>query len=594
MFMNLIAVALVLIIGFVWMNRGIFNSMLHALCAFVAGAIAFAVWEPLAVMLVNASPERGFFSFLEGIAWGVALIIPFAVVMLLLRLTMDKLIPNNIKNSSTVDRIGGAAFGLVTGVISTGILVIGIGNMRLSTDFMKYQPLWYSTDRATGAGSLVQSDTLWVPVDSIVAKLYGKLSQGTMSSEQPLAYWYPELELTGFASRVSPEGMGRNALRPEDFIVKGAYIVGPKEGTNPNELLQIEDSPKPQRYVDINGDAVPSGRIFGYVVEFEPGSKERGKKGAGQLIISNGQVRMLAKDDSTDETFTIFPLAAISESSKPGQFGRWRYDAEGVFISSTGGKSKVPIGFEFLVPKGTTPVALFVKNIRVATAELPNTVEYPSISQRDQLVRDGAILQGKQAEAITYNTEYTVTANPIGENSFVDTTARMLDVLPISSARRGLTVDDDGLVIGGQGIWDVKEEVGRNNAGPSKKLRVERYAAADDQALVKLDVSPGSPFGFLSEAAQISPLDQHLTLIDSLGNEYEAIGFEYKDNTNMEIRVTRGTPLSGIEDTPTLSTTRVDQKLRLVFIVTKGVEIEKFVIGDVQIARFSPPIKGGG
>lgn len=590
MFMNILIVILVLVIGYAWMVRGVFSAMLHALCAIIAGAIAFGFWEPLSLMLVNASPERGFFSFLESIAWGVALIVPFAVIMLLLRLATDKLIPGNIKNAGIVDYTGGAVFGIVTGVICTGVLAIGIGNMRVSTEFLGYQPLWYSADRATGAGSLVKSDSLWVPVDSVVSKMYGNLSQGSMSSAEPLAYWYPELELTGFASRVSPEGMGRNALRPEDFNLRGTYTVGPEQGTQVSELLKI-DGDVTQRYVDINNESVTTGRVFGYVIEFEPSAKERGRKGAGQLVVSNGQIRMLA-ENAAGETFTIFPNAVISESSEPGQFGRWRFDAADVFINSTGGKSKVTMGFEFVVPSGSTPAAIFVKNIRIDSDEFPNAVSYPNVSRRDRLVRTGSILRSNKAE-VEYNTEYTVTYNPSESNTgYVNTSARLLEILPLTSARRGMTIEDNGnLIVGGQGTYDVKEEVGRKNAGTSKELRVERYAVGNDQAIVKLDVGSESPFGFLTEGVQVAPLDQPLVLLDTMGNEYEAVGYEYMDSSIMELRYTLGNTLTGIDDTPSLSTTRADQRLRIIFIVTKGVELDRFVIGDMVIARFTPPIE---
>ena len=588
MILNIIVVILVLSIGYAWMNRGIFNAMLHTLCALAAGAIAFAVWEPLSVMLVNASPERGFFSFLEGAAWGVSLVIPFVVAFILLRVISDKVVPNNIKNSRLVDYIGGAAFGLVTGIISIGILVIGVGNMRLPTNFLGYQPLWYSADRATGAGSLVKTDKLWIPVDSLVATVYGKLSNGAMSTSQPLAYWYPELRLTGFASRVSPEGAARNAMRIKDFNMRGTYTVGPDEGAQMSELLKL-DGNSTQRYVDINNEPVSTGKLYGYVIEFEAGAKERGEKGAGQLIISNGHVRMLV-EKSDGSTETIFPAAVISESSNPGEFGRWRFDANDVYVSSTGGSSKVPMGFEFVVPSGSTPVALYVKNLRVDTAELPKPVNYRTTSRRDLSVRSGAILKGKGDE-VTYNTQNAVTVSGTDTNAnLVTTSPRMLEVLAISVARRGLTVDDDNEVVGGQGTYLV-EEAGRRNAPTSKNLRVERYGVGPGQTLIKLDVSAGTPFGFLSTPVQTAPLDQPLRLLDTNGNEYEAIGYEYIDNTNYEVRYTRGSTLTGIEDTPSLSTTRDDQKLLILFIVTKGVEIDRFVIDDMVIAKFSPVIE---
>ena len=180
------------------------------------------------------------------------------------------------------------------------------------------------------------------------------------------------------------------------------------------------------------------------------------------------------------------------------------------------------------------------------------------------------------------------------ENRFVDTTSRLLEILPISAARRGMTIDDDNHIVAGQGTYDVKEEVGRRNAGTSKNLRVERYAVAEDQAMIKLEVSADSPFGFLSEGAQVAPLDEPLVLLDTLGNEYEAVGYEYIDSSIMELRYTLGNTLTGIEDTPSLSTTRADQRLRIIFVITDGVEIDRFVIGDMVLAEFNPNLSSQG
>ncbi|MCR9076136.1 MAG: hypothetical protein NXI07_08855, partial [bacterium] len=208
----------------------------------------------------------------------------------------------------------------------------------------------------------------------------------------------------------------------------------------------------------------------------------------------------------------------------------------------------------------------------------------------------GSILRGNKAE-VEYNTEYTVNYDwTSGENRYVDTTSRLLEILPISAARRGMTIDDENHIVAGQGTYDVKAEVGRRNAGTSKNLRVERYAVAEDQAMIKLEVSADSPFGFLSEGAQVAPLDEPLVLLDTLGNEYEAVGYEYIDGSIMELRYTLGNTLTGIEDTPSLSTTRADQRLRIIFVITDGVEIDRFVIGDMVLAQFNPNLasQGGG
>lgn len=588
--MNIIVILLVLGIAYAWMIRGAFNSMIHLLCVIVAGAIAFAFWETLSVMLIGMSPERGFFSFLESVAWGVSLLVPFVVSLLILRTITDKLIPSNINNAKVIDYAGGAIFGLSTGVISAGILVIGISTLRLSTNFFGYQPAWYSTDRATGAGSIVKNDKLWIPVDNLTSKLYGILSTGSFGTNEPLSKWYPELELVGFTTRVSPgDGAGRNAISPDDFKIKSTYIVGNENGsTSINELLKDSRDEKSQKYSDVNNETVSNGYIAGYVVEFEPGAKERGKKG-GQLIISNAQYRLLVEDNDGN-TKSVFPVAMISESSRSNQFGRWRFDAENIFITSVGGQSRVQAAFEFVIPQGFQPIAFFAKNIRVNAESMPDPIEYADVSKRDLVVLDGAILKGDTGSRKLDTSKAVQYAFP-QTTKHINNSLRFGTMVASQAARRGLTLSDDNEIIDGESIFDAKLDIGRTNAPQSRKLRVEKYAVAEGQALVRVEVGFESEIGLASEAASEAPLDQPFLLIDTKGNEYEAIGYEYKDSKVFQVRYTRGSTLTGIEDTPTLSRSRDDQTLVLLFIVSTKIELSHFTIGDIAIAELVPPMR---
>ncbi len=589
MILNIIVVIFVLGVGYAWMIRGMFNAFIHLLCAIAAGAIAFAFWEMLAIKLIELSPERGFFSFLEGISWGVALVVPFVIVFLLLRVLTDKLIPSNIRNATVIDYAGGGICGLATGVLCAGILVLGIQSMRLPTDFLGYQPLAYSEDRAKGDGSLVRADTLWIPVDQLTAMAYQQLSIGTMSTGEPLAKWYPELELVGTASRISPKnGSGRNAITPDDFTIKSTYIVGDPKGTESlADLLVDAREDRPQKYIDIDSETVSKGYLAGYVVEFQPGAKERGKKG-GQLVVSNGQFRLLVEDDAGN-TKTVFPIATISESSKPDEYGRWRFDSKDVFITSVGGKSRVPMAFEFVVPQGFSPVAFYAKNIRVMADALPEPIEFSSPSQRDGLVRSGAILKGESFATRKLITTNTLTYDPTGQPSLVSKSTKLSKMMSTQVARRGFTLNEKNEVVDGEGEWLVKTEVGRKNAPTGKSLRVERYTVDRGQVLIRVKVGPESEIGLLSEASRDAPLDQPLLLIDDKGNEYEAVGFEYVDAEIFHARLTRGSTLTGVQDIPGLSRSRDDQDLTLLFVVTEGIKITHYTIGDVAIAEFVPP-----
>lgn len=590
MFMNLLVIVFVLGIAYTWTVRGVFNAMVHAMCVLFAGAIAFAVWEPLALLLLGASGSP----IVEGMAWGVALIVPFVIAMVVLRIITDKVITSNIKSAKAIDYGGGAVFGLVSSILTAGILVIATGYMRLPSSFLGYQPVWYAEDRA-GAGSLIENQRLWIPVDTITAGIYQNLSNGSMASAEPLAKWYPDLTLTGFSARINPgEGAARNAITKDAFEVQSSYIIG-----NTNGSTERSDTIGDQVYMTIRGENAKSieGYIAGYVVEFGPKAKEKGDKG-GQVVVSNGQIRLLTQNNDDGSTNTIFPLAVISESSEQGKYGRWIFDGDDVFITSTGGKSRVPMGFEFYVPADETPLALYVKNIRVPVDSMDEAKEFKSASERNRLVTTGRVLTGDQVTR-KFDLSNAVTIDPTQNTQ--DSGARFGDSIGtvISSQiakQRGLSVNDDNHVTQGEAKFDLGEEVGRTNAPQGKKLRVDKFWYGQGLSMVQVKVGSNAEGGMLSEAAKnIAPVDEPFMLVDSNNNEYEAVGYVYEDQASQifELRYTPGSTLTGLNESgfPRISQSKDGQKLSLIFLVSSGIEIKYFTIGDTVLMRFNPGLE---
>lgn len=581
MFMNILVIIFVLSVSYAWMTRGIFNAMIHSLCVLFAGAVAFAVWEPLAMILLGLSKA----AFVEGAAWGIALIVPFIIMMLVLRVITDKVITGNIQNIKALDYAGGAVFGVVSSVLTAGVMVIGIGYMRLPSTFLGYQPVWYAEDRA-GAGSLVENDKLWIPVDSITAMVYKNLSTGSMSSGEPLKKWYPDLTLTGFAARINPgEGAARNAITKDAFEVVSSYTVG-----QPTDAMSL--SAGEHKFMNTQGKAISpqnAGHVAGYVVEFGPEAKEKGGKG-GQVVISNGQVRLLT-EQTDGTTHTIFPIATISESSKEGQFGRWMFDSEDLFITSSGGKSRVPMGFEFFIPADQTPLALYVKNIRVPVGDIKDPTEFATISARDKLVRSGQLLTGERVERDFDLSDAVIVAGNAGDTRFSNSVGQVMPSQLVK--QRGIKINDENLITEGIAKFRM-EEIGRKNAPQVKSLRVERFWFGDGQAMIQVPVGSGIEGGFLSEAARKANPDEPFMLIDTNGNEYEAVGYLSEDPSTelFEIRYTPGSTLSGQNESglPRISQSKEGQNLSLLFLISSKVEIQYFTIGDVVLIHFDPPL----
>jgi len=74
---SLIGFAIVLLIAYWWLGAGALGGFLHFACVVIAGAIAFAAWEPVAYLLI-AGPMGGY-------AKGVSLLGIFIVSLLVLR-----------------------------------------------------------------------------------------------------------------------------------------------------------------------------------------------------------------------------------------------------------------------------------------------------------------------------------------------------------------------------------------------------------------------------------------------------------------------------------------------------------------------------
>jgi hypothetical protein len=550
MFMNIIVIIFVLGIGYTWMSRGAFNAMIQALCVFFAGAIAFAVWEPLAHILLGLSDN----AILEGSAWGVSLILPFAIVMLVLRVAADKVLRANLRNATAVDYGLGAVFGLTASGLTAGVLVIGIGYMRLPTTFLGYQPVWYAEDRS-GAGSIVENQKLWVPVDTLTAMVYKNLSVGSMSSGEPLKKWYPDLTLTGFAARINPgDGAARNAITEEGFKVLSSYRVGETNGSTEKEKTIGE-----QKFFGMDGKSVGAGYLAGYVTEHTDGS-----------------------------THTIFPIATISESSKQGQYGRWEFDSPDLFITSVGGKSRVPMGFEFFVPADEKPLALYVKGIRVPVSDMQESSAFNTAEAREKLIQSGSLLTGNRVKRKFDLSEAVVVDESQTSARFGNSLGTVISSQLVK--QRGIKIDSNNLINGGRAEFDSSEETGRSNVSQDKKLRVDKLLVGEGQQMVQVKVGTGETGGFLSEAGKLADPDEPFMLIDINDNEYEAVGYLYEDSTNnlFEVRYTTGDTLRGLNENglPRISRSKEGQQLTLLFLISTNIEIKYFTIGDVVMVHY--------
>ena len=587
--LNMIVVAMVGFIAYMWSQEGLFSAFIHFVCTVIAGAVALAVWEPLAYLMLGVR---------EDIAWSVSLAIPFLVTLGLVRVVMDKAIPHSVKFNHMVNVAGGGAFGAGAGVIAVGILVISMGFLRMPSDFLGYKPINYDAQ-----GNLHRTGGLWLPVDKLTAKLYERLSVAGFATATPLATMAPDIHEQAALMRITFDDRARNTISPEDFVAIGKYTV---TAATPRELFEdslfvVDGQKQTQQVRDLNGDPFGGGStLTGVVLKFEPGAKESG----GQVVLGAGQIRLLC-EDRDGIVIGVHPIAVISQAKGDALvFGRFRFDAKEVFSASVGANATPTIAYEFPVPAGATPTHLMLKNVRVRMDSIPvlklgDGGDTISTVQRDEAVTDQSLLAGAtlvESEADAVGGGQTIALNRGGvvlpgddQNelrlSGVRVSTKLRDGFSRSD-KGSLEIDEDKKIVRGERTF------AKLGGSIPPKLRVIEFATSFDTTLVQIQVDTSGRLSILGKALDAAQGVVPPVLIASDGQRFQVVGYIHKHSRGVTIRYDRGNPIRGLSQIPQISRSKPDERLTLLFLVSKGrgVAIETFQIGNVAIATFSPPL----
>lgn len=609
MILSFVAIGLIGILGWVWLTRGFFSAFLHLLCTVAAGAMAFAVWEPVAYLLLDVSPERGFFGrAISSTAWGVGLVLPFAAFLALLRVAVDKAIPANATAGDLPNYIGGAICGALAGVITVGILVIGIGSLRLSTDWLGHQRITFNqTD-----GGLERTSRLLFPVDDIVGGVYSRLSLTTFRADgqNSLARLHPAVADVAATSRMSlGSGRGRNTYRPGDFEVIGHYAVGVDEsrllldGLSLPDLLRDQHGETPQRVASLDGQPFPpNSHVEGFVVQYQATATE---DGSSQIVSTPGQIRLVLESRRGGESKAVHPIAVISRADPqalPGEgrgsdrirYIRYRADSRGFHLPSVVADSRPRKAYEFVIPSGYRPKALYIKNVRSRVGEPGQFFE--SVATRDSAINAGALMQGFDSEPMDDSRARVVSIPERSSDIGIDVGSSLRQRFSIIQVGQhsGLELADNNDIIEGSRTFTPDQLEG--TVGLEQSLRITHLQTEDRGAVVQVVLADprlgdNLAINLARPPASEAPLNEPIYLIDTSGIRYGAIGYFYRDREQARLRYTRGNQLRGLDELPsTPSIAQRDQRITLLFYVTSGSDIEAFAIGNTVIAKFDPPI----
>ncbi|MEM1213563.1 MAG: hypothetical protein AAGI68_14845 [Planctomycetota bacterium] len=216
---NVILLVFVLGMAFLWATYGLFSALIQLGIVIAAGAIAFAVWEPLAAVLLGRMPAM---------AWGVALLAPFVLLLIGLRVASDKLVKANVQTNNLLNQAGGAVVGAAAGYLAAGIALLGIAHLPMGEKILGYQPF-----QAAGFTTEASPDAdLWtgLQADRTASAFFTTLSAGAFSptlSDASLATHRPNPYEAAHRTRLGPDPAAATTVAPDAVEVLGLVTASP-------------------------------------------------------------------------------------------------------------------------------------------------------------------------------------------------------------------------------------------------------------------------------------------------------------------------------------------------------------------------------
>lgn len=586
MILNILVVLIMIVITMLWgirgKGRGLFSSLLTFGCVIVAGAIAFGLWEPIVYgALLDWRPD---------LAWGLGLALPFAVSLAILRLVVELTVPKNVKVDDLSNFVGGAVLGFGSAVITTGILVMSLGSVNFGPKFLGFEPI----DQQNG--NLVYSSGLWIPVDEWTSALYAHMSAYSFSTKDPMAIHAPDLyeqiamnRLVYSKDATKGRQLARNDIKPDEAAVVGAYTGAKLSDFLTSATVQVARfQPK-----GMDGDPFPADtRMQGYVVQFQPGAREKG----GQVVVGPGQVRLVYRKHAASRTGgAIHPHAIISDpEANAGNKVWFPRNAGDLFVPSVGGESTATMAFEFALPKDAVPVDLIIKGTRFPLVDdngvpMIEATEFASASQRDAAIIGGDLFAASATSRIDPNSlDRSVAVQATSGISLSNRLGRR--IINVTTGVPGtLALDEDNNILSGK-----CELLNRDlaNRGLDPNNRIDGFAKGRDTAVLQIELAVDGNNQSMGNVVQAQGLTGKPVVFDDQGRAYDAIGYIYSDGVRTHISFQPGAPLTSMSQIEgQLTPSARDQTLILIFRPTTGITLRGFAIGDTLVGEFTQLVR---
>jgi len=575
MLANTLLVILLLLIMAVWGHYGMFSALLHLLATITAGALALALWEPLVLGLLTKV------SGLTEYAWGVGLLGPFVVLLILARLAFDKLVRADVEFPQIADLIGGGFFGLVSGTLTLGLAVIGLGFLPLGTEIAGYKPLVVD-----GRGQVERNDRLLIPVDQWAATFFARLSGGSFYSGHPLAEQMPDLARRAELFRLHPD-MNATVTANPDLVDLGSYWTHPLPLADVHPIidhtLTSSDTSLDQMVMI---ETIVSDSQDTYV--WPPFDTDR------RLRLAPTQVRLLTRRQPGG-TQVHAPRALVFVDAR-GVRQFVPVDSGGVLAESTPAGKQI-VGWVFLLPEGRDPQFLLFRQLRLPMPPLSeartearvvtNALGTPkAVLDAEAKARADAKAAAAAVGLGTGDGPVSL-APPVGgvKTGSQPERIRLTNELPsmINSNKSAR------LEIHNQMIYSGRDTVRSPTSRTPKNFQVRRIYVHPDQACIRLKLDTETVYSTLGRARALAAKVHSMFLTDDVNQPHAPIGYVWrKGNGDQEINIPKQQRISSAVQLPTDAMSEGDA-LYLYFAIGRNVSIISYTLGP-RSWDLTPPI----
>lgn len=402
MWFSLFSIVLIMAMTFFQGLQGLFSALIHCLLTILAAALAFGFYEDLYYgILMQYQPDHG---------RGIALMAIFLIALLVLRTLFDMLIKGNMRFPIYVDRGVGGALGLISALITVGMLAIGVQMLPFGRSFLGFSRFaMVDAEKNTAVeppvGDKAESEEEFyrkldyskvqyrrkslggfVNPDGFTVALMSRLSNNALAGRNRLDRVYPDFLRSVNASHLRAGTASRSTVPPGSLKVEGFWYLA---GKTPADSLVVrapvvdpkDNKPLPPtaegRLVKLDRYKPQEGESRYLVVRASLDADARDEDNFQRFTTE--QVRLVAEQGSADATQEFY-LAGVNHdyqtiSRTQRASAHWLKLDRGETVERVSAGGPLKIDFVFSVPDAQGFKPLFVEYKQNARAELPSSLD---------------------------------------------------------------------------------------------------------------------------------------------------------------------------------------------------------------------------